>query len=106
MGAREHVYLVYDRSRDLHKVGVSVDPVRRLRQLQTGNGELLGLVASYLTQHARQVESFLHRFYAQGNTIGEWFNLDAGEPLRFLERCKFFDDFQGRRQPDYQLEDF
>lgn len=100
------IYLIHDRERDRHKIGISVDPVRRLRQLQTGNAGLLSLVDHYPTTRARRIESTLHGFYSANREMGEWFDMPAGEVGRFQERCQFFEDFHQRREPAYQLADF
>lgn len=87
------LYLLHDRDRDLHKIGLSVDPVRRQRQLQTGNGGLLGLVARYPTARASCIEASLHAYYSVSRKQGEWFDLEAGEARLFLERCAFFERY-------------
>lgn len=95
------VYLIHDPGRDLHKIGVSTDPVRRLRQLQTGNGQQLTLVERYPTHRAIRVESSLHVFYRVNAVLGEWFDLPAGAVADFLARCAFFDGYHARREPRY-----
>jgi hypothetical protein len=95
------VYLIHDASRDLHKIGVSTDPVRRLRQLQTGNAQQLALVACFATGRAHRVENSLHVYHRTSAVLGEWFNLPAGAVADFLKRCAFFDDYHARREPGY-----
>jgi hypothetical protein len=91
------VYLIHDRVGDRHKIGVSTDPVRRLRQLQTGNATPLDLQGRFATPRARQLESQLHQRYAPHRLAGEWFDLPPGEAAAFRTRCGFYNDFLYRR---------
>jgi hypothetical protein len=100
------VYLLFDPERDLHKIGVSTDAVRRQRQLQTGNGGLLTLVERYTSTRAARIERSLHRFYQDHQCLGEWFSLPAGEVAGFRARCLFFEQFHQAQDAAHDIEDF
>lgn len=69
------------------RVGISSDPDKRLRQVQTGSPHKL-TVAFALTlwdrKFAQRVEAAFHACYSDARMNGEWFNLTATEGLRGL----------------------
>jgi hypothetical protein len=70
-----------------HKIGKAVDFQKRLKQLQTGNGRKLSLVA-YLrvnTEHlALRVESAAHEWLSELRAVGEWFECESQTALQAL----------------------
>ena len=72
------VYLMYDPSLELHKIGHSKDAKYREKTLQ-GQRPTIELVSKkeYPSKNkARQIESLLHKKYASKRTRGEWFKLE------------------------------
>ena len=62
------------------KFGYSVDPLGRLRSLQTGNSAALSLVHSIQVDplRVRELESLLHREIGSHRRLkGEWFSIDS-----------------------------
>ena len=62
----------------LFKIGVSTDPGRRLRQLQTGNAHSIRLLFCAKIKRPYQVERVIHQFlkeYPDTWVKGEWFRL-------------------------------
>lgn len=66
----------------LIKVGVSKNPKKRVKQLQTGNGEVLKLLFTEEFECSRyellQIESKIHRYLSMHmcqKKTGEWFNI-------------------------------
>ena len=58
------------------KIGVSDDPERRVRQLQTGSHDRLELVAHWMASsgsRAYSVEAEAHHKFRNHRMIGEWF---------------------------------
>lgn len=82
--ASAYVYLIQAESGPV-KIGIATDPNRRLSELQTANYELLTLLyrleCNSLTD-AQQLETVLHRRYAQQRIRGEWFDSD---PINIIE---------------------
>jgi hypothetical protein len=72
-----YLYVIQNKSK--YKVGVSKDPRRRLRQLQTGAAGKLVLVKSYSVPDkiARKLEQQIHKMFWQRRLRfnGEWFDL-------------------------------
>lgn len=67
------------------KIGVSVDPWKRLSSLQTGNPEPLEMLA--IMPGSDDLESGLHRAFGQHMKRGEWFT-ENEQLLAFIEMIK------------------
>ncbi|MCP5076829.1 MAG: GIY-YIG nuclease family protein [Psychromonas sp.] len=71
------------------KIGMSDNPEKRIKQLQTGNPEMLRLIMSIKCnsrEHAYNLESTLHTLMAKKSIINEWFFLDKRSVLSTLNR--------------------
>lgn len=83
------VYAISD-GHSHHKIGKAVNFEKRLKQLQTGNGRRLRLVA-YLqcnTEHLAYVaESAAKRSLADCRAVGEWFECNSHFALQALEEA-------------------
>lgn len=74
------------------KIGVSVDPWKRLSSLQTGNPEPLEMLA--IMPGSQDVESALHRSFGKHMKRGEWFETNT-PLLAFIDIIKqTFPDLQ------------
>ena len=74
-------FYVIEGTPGLYKIGRSVDPLKRLRQLQTGSAVRFQLVRAIRTLFAEEIERDLHRRYAKKRVRGEWFELDSMDLL-------------------------
>lgn len=81
------VYLLQSDS-GLYKIGVSKNPSKRVRQLQTGNGEKIRLIYSFETDIPFLVEQSLQNHFMMYKVNGEWFNLSLEDELEFLNLCQ------------------
>lgn len=75
-----------------YKIGVSKNPKKRLKQLQTASSSKLTLINKYKSNRYSKIEKTLHRLYNHGSKIGEWFDLDIVEANKFKEYCKTIDN--------------
>jgi hypothetical protein len=66
---RAHTYFIRRGSDGAIKIGRSIDPKKRLKQLQTANDETLELIGVLTTD----IESRLHSEFAHLSIAGEWF---------------------------------
>ena len=73
-GQLEYLYVIYDRKNRLAKFGKSVSPSARLRQLRTGNGNDIHLLA-YCENKTPLTETNVHRELAEFRVSGEWFRM-------------------------------
>lgn len=73
------------------KVGISKDPQRRLRQLQTASGielQILALGRAGLGYTDRQIEKSIHSQLQDVRMVGEWF--DTTLVRVFFETLKYY----------------
>lgn len=69
------------------KIGVAVNVLKRVKDLQTGNPNNISLVAhinARSKQHAYSIENQLHRKFASYNKTGEWFHRKIIPKMLFL----------------------
>jgi hypothetical protein len=83
------VYLLANWDANKFKIGITRGKVeKRLKQLQTGNGEKIEILEVFETEHFLKVEKALHRTYDHKKTKGEWFELTDEEILSFKTDCQ------------------
>lgn len=77
------------------KVGVAVEPEKRLKDLQTANPrplDLLGTIKCRTRQQAMMIENHIHERLKAHNMQGEWFDVSC------LDRAqKFFEQREDRK---------
>lgn len=72
------VYLITDNIGSI-KIGKTNDISRRLRDLQTGNANVLGIIALFecgSMHEATKLEEELHNHFSFCKLIGEWFSIE------------------------------
>lgn len=65
------LYFISDTTRSSIKIGISTNPERRVRQLQTGNSSSLHLLG--YRKGEQKDEKMLHRMLSAYNENGEWY---------------------------------
>jgi len=68
------VYFIADTTNDIVKIGQSKDVKKRLKQLQTSNGNVLVLLG-YMDGN-KEKEKYLHQLFSEHKLQGEWFKLN------------------------------
>ena len=71
---------IIESNTNLYKIGISKNPVKRLKQLQTGNGTKLRLVQMFLVPNERLLERKIHSMLWQCKSMNqksEWFLLSS-----------------------------
>jgi len=81
------LYLIQSLENGYYKIGVSLNPQKRLTQLQTGNSSKLKLIIAYQTEFSNQIEKTLHRKYSYLKKEGEWFELPINIEITFHDEC-------------------
>lgn len=84
---RRFVYFITNGTH--HKIGISNDPEKRLRQLQTGSSETLSLDG--MIEADDDFESLLHEELSDWHVRGEWFLLDEDARMRIFRLCAEYD---------------
>ncbi|MBW4465046.1 MAG: GIY-YIG nuclease family protein [Pegethrix bostrychoides GSE-TBD4-15B] len=97
------LYLIGYREAGIYhiKIGIAANPLRRLKQLQTGNGHRLSVLKAIDCVAPRRVELGLHRQFSHYRKSGEWFELTA-PVLAHLEQVMdrlAVDQLQNEQQP-------
>ena len=106
-----YVYLLLEVNKDgneRHKIGFSKHhPDKRVKQLQTGNSNIISVLNFYETPNHQKMEKLLHRKFAsqRTETENEWFSLTDEQVTSFMETCKETDDlikFMLQNNPFYK----
>lgn len=88
---KKFLYLI-ENSVGMTKIGISIDPIRRVNQLSTASGYSLNLKAYWrLKDSCSTVEAKLHKEFAGSRLEGEWFRSEdicADEIEKYLA-CEF-----------------
>lgn len=79
------VYIIQLADTDLFKIGISTDPHRRLRQLQSKCPVPLTLHWWWYGHDYRSCEKYLHQALSSRRVKGEWFKLEACHLLQLHE---------------------
>lgn len=89
---KKYIYLIKSESslgEEIYKIGLTKkDPNKRLKQLQTGNPNILKIVHIFESNFANLLESTLHKVYEIKRVNGEWFEMDDTEINNFLSLCE------------------
>jgi hypothetical protein len=83
----KQVYLLKSDYTGYYKIGVSVNPAKRVKQLQTGSSENIQLIHAFTTDIPYKVETALHNFYSMNKINREWYDLPIEVHFDFLEIC-------------------
>lgn len=93
------IYLIYCKSINLYKIGISTNPEKRIKQLQTGSPYELSIITIYDSKYPFKLETTLHNIFSSRKTpenfkydfellSGEWFNLSNKDVAGFIDSCK------------------
>lgn len=88
--ADRYVYVAKESESGRFKIGISSDPERRIKELNTGNPEQLVLVHAYLaTDPGHKSEMIAHAIYESERLHGEWFgeSIDLNLLPSYTEVC-------------------
>ena len=78
---------------ELYKIGVTRSlSEKRLKQLQTGNGNELFVLKQHETLYPFRIESYLHNKFSLKREMGEWFRLDKEDVEHFNEICQKYEE--------------
>lgn len=75
-----NLYLIHNTIQNTLKIGISADPNKRLRSLQTSTGDYLTLI--FNIKGKANLEKQLHKEFADIRLASEWFKFDK----RIIER--------------------
>jgi hypothetical protein len=78
-----YVYFIQNTRDSLIKIGKSLSPSKRLRELQTGCGFDLRLITQEFVNKMLESERYLHERFERDHVKGEWF-LPSSELLKYM----------------------
>ena len=81
--AKTYTYIIHLVGTNSYKIGQSKDPLKRLKQLQTGSADVLKLVT--YVQSDKWLEKRLHKMFFFSHKRGEWFTLSDAKLQMLLE---------------------
>ncbi|MEU2834963.1 GIY-YIG nuclease family protein [Streptomyces lavendulae] len=81
-GGVPYVYVIGSSGSTRVKIGTSVSPDKRLKELQTGNPDRLEVL--WHTPGGRELEARLHQAFAAHRTEGEWFDFGDVQPIGLI----------------------
>lgn len=84
----KYIYLIQSLENSHYKIGISKNPRRRIKELQTGNSSELRLVETYQSEYAEKIERTLHRRYSHLHKEGEWFDMSITNEATFIAECQ------------------
>jgi len=87
MSKLKYIYLIQSLEDGYYKIGVSIHPNKRIKELNTGNSSLLKLIETYQSEFANQIERALQRRYEHLRKNGEWFDMSIINEVSFIEEC-------------------
>jgi len=99
------IYLIKDNDTGFHKIGKSINPLQRLKQLKLQPMLLpkpfdFVLVDAWYCLATEELK--LHTYFRKKRVRGEWFDLDEQDLLDF-ERCLFEKTRLSTRKSDFEV---
>ena len=85
----KHLYIIQSDLEGKIKIGRSIHPYKRLKQLQTGNPNKLRII--HVFKNMGYLESSLHEQLSEFQLCGEWFSYKCvgSIPVYLYEQIKF-----------------
>jgi hypothetical protein len=93
-----YVYLLIEVDKEgceRHKIGFSKNhPDKRVKQLSTGNSNIITTLSFYESNNYKMIEGRLHKLFSSQKTEAdnEWFNLTNEQVSSFKNTCSKLDE--------------
>ena len=85
------IYVIVNENNNSFKIGCSKNPQKRIKQLQTGNSDVLTLFYERSTNYYSKIERLLHIDYQNYRLEGEWFDISCLSFLDIDDRISKYD---------------
>jgi hypothetical protein len=86
------LYLLNQNTTNLYKIGVTKKDIsKRIKELQTGNGNELVLIKYFETQFNFKFEAAIHAHYRLSKINSEWFKLTNEQIEEFDSVCQLLE---------------
>ncbi len=83
-----YVYLIQAGKGFRFKIGCSIDPERRIKELQGGSSEILKLLCFKKCNDMHHQEGLWHKLFISARKHGEWFDLNEKQLPKIVESLK------------------
>lgn len=82
-----YLYVIYNFTTQLFKIGISKNPYNRIRQLRTQSGCKLHMYFNIAfecnyDEHNKIAEEYLHKYFSSKRVSGEWFLLNSRDLVK------------------------
>jgi hypothetical protein len=85
--------LVENRDEPRYKIGITKhNAKKRIKGLNTGNSDVIDVVAEFESKFNRKIEGALHKRYGTKRLKGEWFELNKKDIQSFISECQSLHD--------------
>lgn len=85
---KKYVYLIHALDDETVKIGFSVSPQVRMKEISTSNSSDLKLLDKFHTEYYTQIETALHNRFSHLHKNGEWFYYDLTIMSEFRKICE------------------
>jgi hypothetical protein len=92
-----YVYLLMEvdaNGNERYKIGITKNnPEKRVKQLSTGNSNIISTINYYESANYKKIERLLHKKFLskKTETKNEWFNLTDDDIKNFISSCEKYD---------------
>jgi len=87
------IYILNAQGTDLYKIGITTRTTsKRIKNLQTGNGNIIIEVYKHESEYANVIEKMLHRHFSHLRNKGEWFNFSEISVEDVKKKLHSFED--------------
>ena len=83
-----YVYLIASQCRPVVKIGKAKDPIKRIKEIQTGSADPLYLYAAIYSDNPAFLENQIHKLLKRNWVRGEWFRFTPNTEKVLSEYCK------------------
>jgi hypothetical protein len=83
-----YVYLIKSQCRSVVKIGKAIDPIKRIKEIQTGSADPLYLHATIYSENPAFLENQIHKLLKRDWVRGEWFRFTENTEKVLSEYCK------------------
>ncbi len=83
-----YVYLIKSQCRSVVKIGKAIDPIKRIKEIQTGSADVLYLHATIYSENPAFLEKQIHKLLKRYWVRGEWFRFTPNTEKVLSEYCK------------------
>lgn len=82
-----YLYIIQLGETNVYKIGVSINPSRRLKELQSKSPIHLRIIYGKFGHDYESIEKYFHWVFRKKRIKGEWFELNQDDIIRIFTSC-------------------